>query len=371
MKITKLFFAIIIAAFLNSCANEDFEPQIPKPSGKYESGAFVLNEGTGGNSSVSFISNDLNTFENDAFGAVNPAAILGNTPQSICFNGDLAYIVVNGANKIQIVNRNTMLKVGEITAGLSNPRYMVIANGQGYVTNWGTVTFSTPQVPEVTPDDFVAVINLTTNTVSSTIPVVEGPERIVANGNNLYVAQKGGYYFGNSITVINSTTLAKTTISTGDLPTSMLISNGSLWVLCKGNPNYAPIETAGKLQKISLTTNAIIETFNFSSATIHPENLELFNNKFYYTIDSGIYRMNLTPAASIALPTTPIFSTPIQNVYGFAVKSDRIYVSGYNSFIDPGKIEVFSAGELNDPPTGTLLKSFTVGIGPNGFYFNQ
>ena len=373
MKITRLFFAIIIAAFLNSCANEDFEPQIPKPSGKYESGAFVLNEGSFGssNASVSFISNDLNKFENSVFDAVNPAIILGDAAQSICFNGDLAYIVVTSSNKIQIVNRYTMLKVGEITTGLNNPRYMVIANGQGFVTNWGTVTSSTPQVPETTPDDFVAVINLTTNTVSSTIPVVEGPERIISNGNNLYVAHKGGYYFGNSITVINSTTSAKTAISTGDLPTSILISNGSLWVLCKGNPNYASIETAGKLQKISLTTNAILESFSFPSASSHPENLESFNNKFYYTIDSKIYKMNLTPAAAIALPTAPIFSTTIQNVYGFAVKSDRIYVSGYNSYSDPGKIEVFAAGELNDPPTGNLLKSQTVGFFPNGFYFNQ
>ena len=372
MKITKLFFAIAIASFLNSCSSEDPEPTVTAPLGKYNSGAFVLNEGSFGssNASVSFISSDLNTFESSVFDAVNPSTILGDAAQSICLNGDLAYIVLNGSNKIQIVNRYTMKKVGEITSGLNNPRYMVIANGQAFVTNWGE-TSNTATVPDPTLDDFVAVINLTSNTVSSTISVVEGPERIVANSNTLYVSHKGGFGFGSSVSVINSTTKAIiTTIATGDLPSTMQISGGFLWLLCEGKPSYAPSETGGKLQKISLSTNAITDTFSFSLNTDHPSNLDLYNNRLYYTIDKGIYRMSLTPVASIALPTAPIFSTSLQNVYGFAVNSDRIYVSGFNSFSNPGKIEVFAAGESNDPPVGTLLKSQTVGFFPNGFYFN-
>jgi hypothetical protein len=45
----------------------------------------------------------------------------------------------------------------------------------------------------------VAVLNLENYTVSSTIEVVEGPEKMVVKDQNLFVAHIGGFGFGNSI----------------------------------------------------------------------------------------------------------------------------------------------------------------------------
>ncbi len=48
---------------------------------------------------------------------------------------------------------------------------MTFANGKGYVTDWGDGGSAT--------DDVVAIINLATNTVESSISVGEGPEQII------------------------------------------------------------------------------------------------------------------------------------------------------------------------------------------------
>ncbi|MBC7641828.1 MAG: hypothetical protein H7174_05740, partial [Flavobacterium sp.] len=127
MKNFKLFLITIISVlFLVSCSKDELEVPVYTSKGTYDSGVLVLNEGAfmSSNSSVSFISFDLNTVQNNIFSLANPSLVLGDVAQSIGFNGDLAYIVVNNSNKIRIVNRYTMANVAVITAGLNNPRYI-------------------------------------------------------------------------------------------------------------------------------------------------------------------------------------------------------------------------------------------------------
>ena len=71
-----------------------------------------------------------------------------------------------------------MAKVGTISTGLVNPKYIAFASGKAFVTNWGNPTIAT--------DDFVAVIDLNTNLVTSSIPVEESPGRILSNNGKLY-----------------------------------------------------------------------------------------------------------------------------------------------------------------------------------------
>ena len=370
MKITKLLSLAFLSIFIATSCSEDEINQPPRyvPLGSYDSGVLILNEGGFGNAnaSVSYLSFDLNTIQNNIFGLVNPETVLGDTGQSITFDGNLAYIVLNNSNKIQIVNRFTMVAVGAITANLSNPRYIAIVDNKIYVTNWGIATDAT--------DDFVAVFNKSNNNFITTIVVTEGPEKIIINAGKIYVSQKGGYGFGNKITVINPTTNSVlNTIDVADLPDSMQINNGFLWVLCEGVPSYAT-ETGGKLQKINITTNTVVSTFSFAT-TSHPKNLEIVSDNVYYTVGSSVYKMGLTPispATSISLPLNSLFNTGFDNLYGFGIRTNRIYISGFSSFNSPGIVKVYSLGGFQDAPAiGTLLKTQTVGIGPNGFYFNQ
>ncbi|WP_294822526.1 DUF5074 domain-containing protein [uncultured Flavobacterium sp.] len=357
MKINKLILTALAGSlFFVSCNSDDDSND--RPSGAYDNGMLIINQGNfgQGNSTVSFLSDDL-VLENNIFAAVNPGRILGDTAQDIGLKGDLAYIVMNASNKIEIVNRYTFAYVGTISQGLDNPRYIAFHNNKAYVTNWGN--------GGVTSDDYVAVIDLTSNTVTSEIAVAEGPERILEENGRLYVTHKGGYGYGNSVSVINaSTSTLVTTIAVGDVPNTMYEDDNRLYVLCEGKPSWAPTpETSGSLVVINLSNNAVTSTLPFTG-TSHPSNLVIEDNKIYFTEGSDIYTMAKN---ATALPSAPLFTTEEQGVYGvsaFAVEDSRIYVGDATDFNSNGKVYVY-------PMTGGTPQELTVGITPAGFYFND
>ncbi len=356
-------FAFISSLLLVSCDPESSQQTSYTPLGDYDSGVLVLNQGNyqGNNSEISFISFDLNTLNNSIFSTVNPTLTLGDTGQDIGFYNQYAYVVLNESSKIQIINRYTMQNLGAIETGLNNPRYIAFANGKGYVTNWGDG--GDPS------DDYVAVINLETKTITTTISVTEGPERIIENAGKLYVAHSGGFGYGNTVSVINEATNEVSSIVVGDVPNAMQINEGFLWVSCGGKPSYSGNETAGKIVKINLNNNTISSTFPFSVSTNHPSNLVIYGSFVYFTKDTGIYKMALNDTS---LPATPAFTTTNQGVYGiysFAIKSNHIYVGDAGDYTTNGKVLIYSLG--TNTPIGTLEKEHSVGVIPTGFYFNQ
>jgi len=359
-KLVLVLFAMSILFF--SCTND--VPNNEVALGAYDKGVLVLSQGGfgRGDASVSYVSSDFMTFQNDIFSLTNPSMNLGDTGQDIGLNGDFAYIVLNVSNKIEVVNRYTMLHVATIN-GLNNPRYIAFSNGKGFVTNWGDG--SNPA------DDFVAVINLSSNTIIRSIPVAEGPERIVENAGKLYAAHYGGFGFGNSISVIDAASSTfQATIAVGDLPNDMQIKEGFLWVSCSGMPSYASAETAGKLVKINLTTNQVVNTIGYSDVTKHLANLVIEGSNAYYTVDADVFKMPLTAST---LPVSPVFSASTQGVssiYSFAIKDNHIYVGDAGNYSDLGKVYVYSQGGNTGLNIGTLEKTLTVGVIPAGFYFN-
>lgn len=356
MKFSKLVLvALVSSIFFVSCDNNDDTNEIPL--GSYDNGVFILNQGgfEKGNASVSYLSDDFVTQQNNIFSLVNPTITLGDTGQDIGLYAHLAFIVLNGSDKIEIVNRYTMAHVATIDTGLDNPRYIAFSGGKAFVTNWGDAGNKT--------DDYVAVLNLSTYTVAAKISVAEGPERIIEEDDKLYVAHAGGWGYGKTISVINAlNNTLSTTITVGDVPNSLEIKNDFLYVICGGKPSYSGSETAGSLVKINLSNNTVSSTINFAAAT-HPSNLDIVDSAIYYTVDSAIYKSTLS---ATTLPTTPLFSTTAQGVYGvysFAVKDNKIYVGDAGDYSSNGKIYVYSL-------TGALEHDYTVGIIPAGFYFN-
>ncbi len=329
--------------------------QFYSASAQYTEGVFVLNEGGAGsgNATVSIINN--NVVINNIYGTQNPGLpALGDTAQSISFIGDFAYIVMNISNSIKVVNRTTFAYVATISTGISNPRYMAFANGKGYVTNWGDGGSAA--------DDYLAVINLEDNVVESTIALAEGVERIIYTNDKLYVAHQGGYGVGNTVSVINPTTqLVEQIIEVGDVPNSLLVKEGFLYVLCGGKPSWYPVQTDGRLVKIDLVTNAIVSTLEFPE--MHPNNLEInaTATDFFYTVDENVYTIAVD---ATTLPITPLCSLSAQGVYGIYgmdLIDDKLYVADAGDYATPGTVYIFSLA-------GALLQEFTVGVIPNSFY---
>ncbi len=346
MKITKLLTLVFAFALLFniSCSSDDDVSEE-----MYYGNAFLLsNEGNFGkpNADVTYISSDLNMKQDNIFSSNNGGSNLGDVLQMISFNGDHAYLLLNNSNKIQIVNRASFKKTGEITAQLNSPRFMAFANNNIYVTNDKYGGDKYVSIYKTSDLSFVKKINFTDNV-----------ERIVEAGNNIFV-QNASFGFGNKITYIttsNNEIQSTITIPNGNI-NKMIASNGTVYAIAAGTAD-------SYIYQISNTGN-ITKTFTLTGIT-DATNLEIEKGKFYFTSGLKVYAMDLTAST---VPTTPLFTVSnsvdqYSNLYGFSVVNDRIFVSDANGFTQDSKISVYST-------SGSLLKTFTAGKGTNGAYWN-
>ncbi len=352
MTIKNVARALVLGVLITACENDDNGGE-PLPLGAYENGILVSNEGpfNNGTGTVTFISNDLETKEDAIYNQVN-AADLGNIVQSIGFTDDAAYIIANVSNKITVVDRFTFDKEAEITDGLNNPRYFAVANGKGYVTNWGD--------PNDITDDFVAIIDLQTRLVDGNVAVDFGPEELIVQGESIYVAHQGGFGQNNKISVINtSTNTVTTTITVGDVPNSMQFdAEGDLWVLCGGKPSFTGEETAGSLVEVNTTTNELVNSLDFAPMA-HPDHLNRNGNDFYYSLNGDVYKLSDT---ATSLPTTSEFSD--LSIYAMTTRGDKLYVTDAKDFASNGSLSIYDLASMQEE------KVFEVGLIPGGIYFN-
>ena len=319
----------------------------------FSNGVYVLNEGgfAANNASVSFLSN-TGELQNNIFSFVNAGTSLGDTAQYMAFNGTRAYIVLNGSGSIRVVNRYTF-ELEQTITGFVNPRYIAFYQGSLFVSCWGD--------PVNSFDDYVAVVDVATNLITTTISVAEGPERMIEKSGKIYVAHFGGYGFGSSVSVIDVVNLAVlSTIAVGDVPNSLVENDGVLYVLCGGKPSWSGAETFGSLTKYDLNLNTIITTIAFSNQ--HPSNLRIDEENLYYSAENNIYTVNVSSAT---LPNEPliVITQPqgAYGVYGMDIIDSKIYVADAGNFSENGRAYIYS----NE---GVLLNTFIVGVIPNGFY---
>ena len=203
-------------------------------------------------------------------------------------------------------------------------------------------------------DDFISVIDLSTLTIQSTIPVNAIAEKIVSENGKLYVAN-GSYGAGSTVTVINAASgTIESTINVGISPNSMEEENGFLFVLCG---NYTD---DSKLVKIDLSNNQIVSEIAMEGL-LNAQNLNIEDNKVYFTIDSYVYSDNLSATAFSA---TPLFTSTATTLYGFGVNEGKIFVGDAKDYASDGEVFIYNT-------SGTLQKKFSVGLLPNGFYFND
>ena len=351
MKLLKSITYVFVAALLVASCTQD-DDDIILPLGDYEYGFFITNEGPfqNGSGTISFVSEDYETVDHQVFNQVNDSD-LGSIVQSMGFNDDNAYIVINNSHKIEVVNRYTFESIATITEGLDNPRYFVANGSTGYVTNWGD--------PFNNDDDFVAVINLATNTVTSSIPVAFGPEKLVFANNDLYVAHQGGYGQNNILSVIDVTAnMVETTILVGDVPNSMVVSNNDIWVLCGGNPSFTGNETAGQLVKVETNNNTIVQGFDFLT-TNHPSSLTNNGSDLIYNLDGEVFSKEEN---STSLPTTSILSGFF---YSMTAIDGKLYATDAGDFASNGTLKIFDLSSTLE------IKSIETGIIPGGVYLND
>jgi YVTN family beta-propeller protein len=326
------------------------------PSKNIRHGAFISNEGNNNNGCVSYYNPDNDSLIVDPYLSTNKVTA-GNFVQSFAIVSDTTgIIVVNGSNKIKLV-RLSDFKL-KSTANIVYPRHALqVSSNKLYVT-------------EGAYQGYVQVRNAQTLDSINSIKVGYGPENLVVSGNYAFVANSGGWGQDSTVSVINTATdQLVSTIIVGKNPMDLKVdNNGDVWVLCEGSyyydANYNTISGQSKIVKISLsslqkTTDVNIGTVGDSFLPVH---LEISPDKktLYYVEKDGIYTFSTTSATS---SSSPLISGTM--FYGFAVNpsSGNIYGFAITSYSAAGKMQIYSS-------VGNLLKTFTVGICPNGAVFN-
>ena len=323
MKITKMFFMALASSVLFVSCSKDDDAITEVPLGVYDNGVLIVNEGNASSGSISYVSNDLTIVENDIFSAINPNQGIGGYVQSVFFDGDRAFIISNGSQKITVVNRYTFEFIGTIETGFNIPRYGVVENGKAYVTNLADFSDLT--------DDFISVINLNTLLVESTIAINAIAERIEKANGKLFVAN-GSYGEGSTVTVINT--------ASGSIEGTIDVG-----ILCG---NYSD---NSKLVKINSTTNQKVSEI-LMEGLVSAQNLNIENNTLYFTVNSDVYRESIS-ATSISY--IPLFTSTATTLYGFGVQNGNIFVGDAKDYASDGDVFIYST-------TGTLEKQFAAGF---------
>lgn len=355
-KFLPLAFASMMLFNVSCSSDNDYIEVIEKPqSGLYENGIIVSNEGgfTKPTSDVTFISNNLGKVYTNIYSSNNGGEVFGKVLQSVGFSGDKAYLVANVPNKIDIVNRYTFKKQTTLTVNLDGPRYIAFSGNKYFVTN---NNFAGQQK--------LNAYNVADNVYFGSIGFPRYAEKVVAAEGNIIVQTDGigyettppynSYATGYTITVVNPATMINPTTIT--LPAKGIIRdliayNGIAYVLVSDT-------TDSYIYKINSAAG------NYTTTTLagiaDAQKLRADQNNFYFiTGSNNIYSMTIGSSFVSKVPLVKASG----NVYGFDVIDGRIFASDA-SFTEDSKVNIYSALD------GTLLKTFTAGIGTNGFYKN-
>ncbi len=338
---------LILAAWLFSSCHKNCEE--PKTDGDYSKGVFVVNEGPwGGSGTISWYNPATGEVQDSIYEKANNGARLGQFVQSLTFHNGKGYIVVNGANRVVVVDPATF-KFLDTIGGLALPRYFLpISNDIAYVSQWGAdgVTGS------------VARIDLNTNQVVNTTLVGSGPEKMIFSevSNLLHVANSGGYGVDStvaSIGVDGSNQVPSKKVIPGQRNPCCLTKDGIGYlpalVLCKGDwadPNS--LGWIGHPYNVPVTGSSVPK--GCDDLVYSP-----FDGMRYFSSGSAVYSLGGLAG------TTKIFD---QAAYGLGVEpsSGNLYCADAKDFSSAGEIVVRK-------PDGTVVTTFRAGVAPGEIVF--
>jgi DNA-binding beta-propeller fold protein YncE len=343
----KNIFHILVIILLCSCIDEPLDTVFSFPV--TDKGVFIACEGNFlyGNGSVSFYNPEKKQAINKLFYARNNAP-LGDVVQSLAFNQERLFIVVNNSGKIVVTDAATIEFKGIIT-GLTSPRYIhFISDEKAYVSDLyaSHITIINPQNLAIT-----GFINLGPHTA----------EQMVQMGRYVFTSH---WSYGESLLVIDTETDSlvnkiKVPLQPRDL---VLDRNGKIWVLSDGGFEGS---VAGKqlpaISRIDPETFTIEQIYRFSEGAL-PSNLKINNTgDTVLYINKGIYKMAIN---SRQLPGSPFIEGGGKLFYSMGIDplSNDLYISDAIDYTQNAIVYRYSQQKIQ-------IDSFKVGINPSFFLF--
>lgn len=371
-----LLLLIVSLLFLASCRGDEMivpsEKEnvdvIPMPDSSLV-GFYLLNEGNMGSNkcTLDFLNLSTGEYIRNLFAERNPSSVmeLGDVGNYLAIYGSRLYIIVNCSHKMEVVDAYTGVSIGKVD--IPNCRYVCFANGNAYVSSYvGPVAIS-----QDAPKGAVYEVDTVSLQIKRYVTVGYQPEQLQIVGENIYVANSGGYRapdYDKTISVVNLSSFRQTSqIDVAPNLNRMLADKyGHIWVSSRGNYSDSP-SALYMLSQDRGSNYSVSKKFDIPCS-----NFAIHNNTVFL-ISSNRDSSPVNTFKTIDIPTLTISSenfisdgsdSRIIMPYGIAVhpESGDIFITDAKNYVSSGQLLCFS-------PEGKLLWSVRTGDIPSSIAF--
>lgn len=374
-----LLVALMAMVLLVACREEQFifvpeEVEVTLPEYTSLQGFYLLNEGNMNSNKATLDYYNFRTgrYTRNVFAFANPNVPkeMGDVGNDLGIYGSKLYAVINCSNKIDVMDKNTVKKIGQID--IPNCRYIKFYGGYAYVTSYaGPVELS----PEYTQRGYVAKIDTATLQVVDKCLVGFQPDELDIVNGKIYVANSGGYMvpnYENTVSVIDIDTFTEDSrIEIAiNLQCCKADSRGMLWLSSRGD--Y--YDNQSRLYVYDTRHQRLAKTLDLrvSNMWLDGDSLYVIGAQFSYvtmnyeTTYAIINTLTMEQVSSKFI--TDGTDATIVMPYGIAVNpiTKDIYVTDASSYVDAGRLYCFSSDGIKkwDVRTGDIPAHF-VFLGDN------
>lgn len=346
-KINRLILILLLGTLFFSCKETEEET-----SDDLTFDILILNEGLWNmnNSSITAYNTITKDRIGDYYKHANNNRGLGDVANDILIYGSKIYVVVNGSNQINVINKKTGISIKQISGTSSQPRCITSHNGKVYSCYF---------------DGSVVKIDTVTLQIETTIQVGRNPDGICVSNNKLYVSNSGGLdypNYDNTVSVIDLNSFSETKKITVQLNPTLIKADKNEYVYVVSNGNYDDVSPC--LQRINTGSDEVEKVFN-----LEVKNFDIYNNFLYfYTYDystTKAYYQTLDLQKDSVINENFISGNNLPQVpYGITINQSNgdIYITDALDYKSIGDVYCFSS-------SGQKKFQFEAGIIPKKVLF--
>lgn len=339
--------------FLFSCRTDDYV--VPSETKEVSTGEdtpikgfYLLNEGNMGSNkcTLDYFDYATGTYHKNIYAEINPNVVkeLGDVGNHIMIYGSKMYVVVNVSNKIEVLDAKTAKRIKTIQ--LQNCRYMSFKGNKVYASSYAGPVELNPN----SPPGKVVEIDTASLTIQRQAVVGYQPEEMEVIGNQLFVANSGGYMFPNydktvSVIDLNSFTETKKIDVAINLHRIKKDNYGDLYVSSRGDYYNIP----SSLFLVDAATGMVKKDFHVavSGMTIVNDKLYYYGNEFNYNTHTYVKTFGIIDVKTEQVIASQIIDQQhvdeIKAPYGIAVNpyTEDIYLTDARNYVTTGYVYCF------------------------------
>ena len=346
---------ILIGSWLVSCRNDDIYIQ-PEEEQKGEIqksellGFYLLNEGNMGSnkSSLDYYDFATATYTRNIYQAANPSITqsLGDVGNDIAIYGSKLYAVINCSNLIEVMDAQTAKHIG--TINVPNCRYLCFDKGYGYITSYAGPVLIDQNYKQ---RGYVLRFDTATLQAVDTCHVGFQPDGLAVVGNEMFVANSGGYLVPNYENELSVIDLASFT-ETGRIKVARNLqhvlrdAHGQLWVTSRGDYYDQP----SRLYVVEPKTHTLTDSVCVAASGLwlDGDSLYVYGSEFNYVSGQWINTFAIVNVKTHNVETDNFITdgtdTELQKPYGLAVNpvTKQVYLTDAKSYVTPGRLHCYS-----------------------------